>query len=399
MLSTYLKFLGVSNADHHMRYGSDVNKFKSSFCAFIPNNSVSFTMGIYQQTHYGNQRRFISIDAKPDRILLSITPIGTYSDYYFKDSYVLPSDSFPDMLKGGERYRYFGYRDIVDVQESLEDKISYWRTKKCLEKYELVGVADKLLHLLEAISDSKRSSQLRVLLFHDKPLVVFMGFNKQSLTIKLNDKIDTSYLVDEISLWRQPRPPRRRDEIDFKQEKKFDSSWTQDNIVFWSSQIQVFFTLSGFLSRGVTYGLQKFYAFRENPRAKTVTLTGTPQIAPQFKYMYWLGFTTEFPGRFHADLQGIKFHHRTILYIGNEPDGEIYTGKFSTERRGGNLYQIDRLIGIWDSYVGRICVRSGKEEYFVGPDFQLIGFEGNNIPSRVIEREKIIFIEGCDYVK
>jgi hypothetical protein len=393
-------------------YGIPEIKFRKSFCA-INESGSDFKMGIYQETSDG-KRRFISMQKADDAIALTITPIAEFRDYAFEGSYALPSDLYPGMFQGGERVLYDLY-NTKKLEEVLDNKASPWRSKNCERNYEAVAVVDRFFHLLrgatvldgdkkwklnerfEAVSDKNRISRLRLVLRNGKMSI--LGFNKQSLTLEIRGDTQKVYQVDAVSLWSRPPPPQPKLELFYHFREVIYAAWKAGTITY-NLVVDLKFVDKGFAYFSNEYGFQRFYVMKDNHRTRSLSLTGTPQIGPTYNYRYWLGYLGYFSDRFHADLIGYRFYHgkffqfesTTLIFREDSSDWNTCCSSF-------NEYNFDRMISLWDSYVGGICVRGKNEECFVAPDFQLLGFEGHKISSSVIEKNGVIQIEGCDYVK
>jgi hypothetical protein len=283
-----LKVLGIWNLDQNKVYKNQVVTAVETVCAVNEISAEYFQFGLFQRK-VKNEVRFISINGQATKgIVVSGTPFKIQRDNYFADQFVLPSDSVPDMFRGGIRNTYTGSRKS---DHSLEEHTIPWTNQNCSKYYSYIAVFDRLMDELNGAqvkhgnilwtvnkdfyatsTGDNKGSHLRLLFYHDKSQITLMGFNRQSLTLDLTkSSIKKSYQVDPISLWIEPMKPQERDSLEYH---SFDQQWFQSDILHShtiSALVQIWYKYT--FPLGKDFGMQKFYILKEY--SNEVSFTGT----------------------------------------------------------------------------------------------------------------------------
>jgi hypothetical protein len=375
-------------------------------------------MAIFQRLG-GEKRSFVSIKSEPYGITLSATSFANRRDHYFNNQFVLPSDSVPDMFRGG--VRIYGYNK---PDESFEGEEIPWSGEACRRHYGLIAVADRLfddlagsrvMHNEIAWSISKsfdascylsggksKVSHLRLFFFHDKAEVVIMGFNKQSLTIDASQTFRKIHQVDHQSLWRLPQPPEPRDVLYFeKEETTYSVVQLDDNILLPYANIHY---KRKFPFRRIQ-GMHKFSMIKFV--GPTIEVISTPQIEPCYSYHYWImNYHIHLTRNFHPDLNHWGFQSglyplwfrtdskKTFKQL-DQLDTKFFVS-IGEIPRPEHFYE--RSDKIWKSLIGRKCFRSDGEEVYMAPDYQLLSYEGEYTPTKLIYGSTPPFLENCRFL-
>jgi hypothetical protein len=405
-----LTFLNTDSVSQNVIYDLEYSRASHTECAVVPDSAEEFKMGVYQK--YDGNIRFISIDSRVNEILFVSTPFKPFKDNTLRDYFVFPSDSVPDMLRGG----YMKIKRGKPEESFLQYHKVTWRNAECEKNYYLVALADQIIHKLdkvevkrgkddewvignnfEAIQKGIHKKSLLRLLFQRNPSgevkVIIMGFNRQSLTINISQPFRSSYNVDEQSLWRMPAKPHQRESmIDYDHQFYAFSNVRGDTrtLIWVKHYFQVYFWDRKFNL------LQVFYK-RDDYRTGDVVITGTPQIETGYNYRNWLFRTVHFPDRFHEVFKS-RAHLTTpqfgYIFTVNQPNMDLDNIIVDPES------EFRYFIVIWDTLIGRTCKRyTDGEEVYIAPNFQLMSFEGDYTPSSLkITKAGSTEIEGCALV-
>jgi hypothetical protein len=409
-----LAFLNLKEIDHDTLYGFQDAKATFNQCAVLSYGEDMFIMGIYQK--YDGKKRFISIYSTSYGVLFVSTPFQSFQDNALNDLFVLPSDSYPDMIRGG----YTKTRCRGPIVSFLDSATVTWGNAECQNNYHLVALADKVVQLLDGVTvkdssnkaewviqksfeavrkdtlntDKPKLSFLRILIKQNdrgETQIVLMGFNKQSLTLNIAVPIQKSYHVDVTSHWRRPARPYQRETL-------FDTDYepyAYSNVRgFHTTTIWVFHYFDvGFWNRH--YSMQQVFYKREHILTGEVVVTGTPQVKTGYNYRNWYFRTVYLTDRFHYVLRN-RAHHTS-------PMGHI----FSLNDANMNLedtvkhpeYSFNWFLAVWDSMIGRTCRRhTDWEEVYLAPDFQLLSFEGEYSPTMLKVKNGVFELDGCDLI-
>jgi hypothetical protein len=364
-----------------------------SICAKNTENDKQETrVGVYKRLDSGKER-FISIIKNTEEMIFSVTPFDVYRDISFDGQFVLPSGSFPGMLHGGRRKLYSNNKKF---EETLDGNHAEWSNLICHEFDWWIATADTAMNALngsivktaagkEWVIDRKfiakqqgttKTTNIRIRISKDS--ISLLGFNKQSITLPL--KTNWKYFnttnhqlsFDSVSLWKQPRPPMIQADLQYHEYKKDINILKNKGI---TAVVELWFS-SSFLSKD--YALQRFHVLTED--GNEIRIAGTPQIKPGFRYRYGFnGYVNQFTDRFHPDISPWSYFDRANGYVFLSNNDKIRMQPLKYEK-------VIDFTKIWDSLVGTECTsKETKEKVYVAPDFHLLSFEGEYLPT----------IEGC----
>jgi hypothetical protein len=428
MLAVSTFFGSLKYFDYNTVYQSREITAHKTYCVLDEKSPTSFKMAMFQQLG-GYQSRFVSIKSETDGIVLSATSFENRRDYYFHDQFVLPSDSVPDMLRGG--IRRFGFSAQPD--ETLEGEKRAWSGDSCKKYYGLVAVADRLFdHLAGSRVNNKeiawtisknfeatyplgngksKRSHLRVFFFHEKADVVIMGFNRQSLTVSVGQWFKRIHEVDKKSLWKIPSKPQERDPLYYETEETGYFAGLDCKFIYAQASIQY----KAAPPFGRIQGMHKF-ALIKNLGSKTEVVS-TPQMTPSYGYQYWIfNYLITLPDRFHPDFKGWAFVSGPRPYwflFGNDhvrlaEKSEGVTKFLETNYRVkmsdsilknlSTKENFDKVNKIWKSLIGSKCRKTDGEEVYVAPDYQLLSYEGEYSYTKLILNNMVPSLENCRFL-
>jgi hypothetical protein len=418
-------FFGLFEFNYNTVYQTRPITAHKTYCALDEKSPTSFKMALFQQLE-GYQSRFVSIRSEADGITFSGTSFKNRRDNYFHAQFVLPSDSVPDMFRGG--YRRYGFKT---PDESFEGETKEWSGESCKRYYGLVAVADRLFDSLAGsrvnhkdiawtiskdfeatsrISDGKsKKSHLRIFFFHDRPDVVIMGFNRQSLTVNASQVFRRIYEVDKQSLWRIPAKPQERDLLYYENEEIEYFGGDYNGYQVYAEANIHFRRVRPF---GREQGMHKFTLIRRS--GSTYEIVATPQIEPVYGYQYViLSYVITLPDWYHPDFKGwafssgpspywFRFDDRSVRLIKKANKYQQFADStqrwpkpYNYHREHSSQIWFDEVHRIWRDLIGSKCIRSDGEEVYVAPDYQLLSYEGEHTYTKLIWNDPEPTLENC----